>query len=191
MQTLRRHAIGWFCSSWLQQYLHACTMIPNALKPPPCTHACKPTHIHTHTHTHTHTTCTRTNTRTHAYGCVYTSRELYREKQVVAEERASRIDNSPVGSLFFDFALRVRRAAWPNTVASSCKLGPRHCVCCDHSPARPPACCMPAEPAELQRGTPPSLVATKLSHIHTKVITHPLMLPVSVESLRPPCPGLQ
>lgn len=36
-------------------------------------------------------------------------RELYREKQVVAEERASRIDNSPLGSLFYDFALRVRR----------------------------------------------------------------------------------
>ncbi|GBF90105.1 peptidase M16 [Raphidocelis subcapitata] len=33
-------------------------------------------------------------------------RELYREKEVVAEERASRVDNSPVGRLFRDFAER-------------------------------------------------------------------------------------
>jgi hypothetical protein len=35
------------------------------------------------------------------------ARELYKEKQVVAEERASRIDNSPIGSLFYEFAQKV------------------------------------------------------------------------------------
>lgn len=39
-----------------------------------------------------------------------TKRELYREKQVVAEERAARIDNSPAGRLFSDLSLRVRGA---------------------------------------------------------------------------------
>ncbi|KIZ05884.1 putative zinc protease protein [Monoraphidium neglectum] len=36
-------------------------------------------------------------------------RELYKEKQVVAEERASRIDNSPIGSLFYEFAQKYSR----------------------------------------------------------------------------------
>ncbi|KAI8464564.1 MAG: peptidase M16 inactive domain family [Monoraphidium minutum] len=45
-----------------------------------------------------------------------TFRELYREKQVVAEERASRIDNSPVGSLFYDFAQRSLANAYARPV---------------------------------------------------------------------------
>jgi hypothetical protein len=50
-------------------------------------------------------------------------RELYREKQVVAEERASRIDNSPTGRLFYEFSLKVGRpllssagCCWPALV---------------------------------------------------------------------------